>query len=157
MAAMAERPADLKLWHLIRVYTVFHSSSTILDTSTGSKMDSSSLHNFDTLRHILIICGRNEYLVGMKRRTSSRTACKRQLSFSSLCSYLHWSQNLVQAITLILFEIIWYYLVGMKRRTNSHVAYKRDNFCFLCYVVIHNFNSLRHILIIFGKDEEEDQ
>ena len=30
---------DHRIWHLIRVYTVCHSSRTIIDTSTGSKID----------------------------------------------------------------------------------------------------------------------
>ena len=99
-------------------------------------------------------------------------ACRvqaRQLSLSSLCSYLPWSRNLVQAITPILFELNWY-LVGMKKRTSRHVTCKRDNCHFICYVVIspeaeivlklvHSITSvpLRHILIMFDRNEEEDQ
>ena len=59
----------------------------------------------------------------------------------------------------------------MKRRTSRRFACKRDNSHFLRYVVIsleaqnpytdpcalHNFDTLRHVLIIFGKNEEEDQ
>ena len=50
------------------------------------------LHNFDTLRHILIMFGRNE--------EEACTMQERQLLFSSWCSYLPRSWNLVQAISL---------------------------------------------------------
>ena len=54
---------------------------------------------------------------------------EKQLFLSLLCSYLPWSWNLVQAITPILFEIIWWYLVGMKQR-NSKLLLTRQTTLF---------------------------
>ena len=50
-------------------------------------------------------------LVGIRRGPVGVLLQERQLSLSSLCTYLPWNRNLVQAITSRLFEIIWY-LVG---------------------------------------------
>ena len=63
--------------------------------SVRSKTHSCALHNFDTLR----------YLVGMKKRTSRRVACKRDNSYYLLYVVFSW-QKFVQTITPILFEII---------------------------------------------------
>ena len=54
----------------------------------------------------LFFSGLLSYLVGIKRRTNRHVTCKRDNSHSLLCTYLPQSQNLVQAITPILFEVV---------------------------------------------------
>ena len=118
----------------------------------------------------LFFSGLFSYLGGIKRRASRRVACKRDNWLSLLCTYLPWSQNLVQAMTPILLEIIWHYLVGAYIRSSRSVAYKKDNSCFVIFssylpwtipkpssYANHNFLMIWNILVIFGRDIDMEQ
>ena len=72
------------------------------------------------------------FIFGKEKEEDQWACCmhERQLSFSSLCTYLPWSQNHAQAITSMLFEIMWY-LIGIYQVKSA--ACKKANSCFVIF------------------------
>ena len=129
-----------------------------------SKPNSYALHNFLMAWNILIILGRD-----IDKDQKRCRMQERQFLLSSLSTYLPWNWNLMQAITPILFEIIWWYLEWTYIRSSKSVTCKKDNSFMLFFHVIsperiskpnscahHNFWMVWNSLIICGRGIDKD-